>query len=470
MIRNSSFINNKVNAILCSNPIGLIVDNCLFQNNTTNNSGAAINVNSIKSFATPFPSLKDCIFINNISFEGNGGAIYFKWHNLNITNCLFKDNQCKQRGGALWIQGTHNLTNCVIVNNNAGVGGAIYSSSGGTSYLGQLNNCTFWNNHSDTSGGAYYMKANNFMRSYNTIFWSNYNKDSIQHIISLSPVDMRNCIFQDQSALVSNSFTKTNTLNAYPGFRDTLDLIGPDNKWKTSDDGMALFASSIAINSGDSSLISTAIFSDFVGNRRIVSSNIDIGAFEYVDSLGLPVKLINFNANPDHSYVRLSWTTLYEKNNDHFEIERATDTGLNDWETIAKVAGKGTSLTPVRYKHLDHIDISEQTLYYRLKQVDHDGRYEYSSVIAVYIEPVENASFATIYPNPTCGSFTIRMENRPIQGLAVYNSIGELVYTESIKHNIDTLDLDLQNQAPGIYIVKVQSDKYHQTIRLLLKQ
>ncbi len=98
----------------------------------------------------------------------------------------------------------------------------------------------------------------------------------------------------------------------------------------------------------------------------------------------LPVELLFFNAqsNPE-KHVVLQWSTASELNNDFFTIERTIDG--HSWEIVGFENGQGT--TALRTDYLAH-DRQPYTgiSYYRLKQTDFDGTYEYSNIVSVFIE------------------------------------------------------------------------------------
>jgi len=94
----------------------------------------------------------------------------------------------------------------------------------------------------------------------------------------------------------------------------------------------------------------------------------------------LPIELLSFTANADHEFVRLHWATATETNNDFFTIERSTN--LNDWEVLGFIDGAGNSSRPLQYVFTDYNPLSGIS-YYRLKQTDYDGKYEYFGPLAM---------------------------------------------------------------------------------------
>lgn len=107
----------------------------------------------------------------------------------------------------------------------------------------------------------------------------------------------------------------------------------------------------------------------------------------------LPVELSSFEATQKNNEVSLNWTTLSEKNNKSFEIERSSS-GEN-YVTIAEVKGSGTTHQKMNYNTVDPMPLNG-TNYYRLKQIDTDGSFKYSAISSVYFEK----DMPLFYPNP----------------------------------------------------------------------
>lgn len=95
----------------------------------------------------------------------------------------------------------------------------------------------------------------------------------------------------------------------------------------------------------------------------------------------LPIEIISFEANKNDGYNMITWVTATETNNDYFTLERSVD-GFN-WVEIAAVDGAGTVSTPSFYEYRDYEFIKDTVNYYRLKQTDFNGLFEYFQIIYV---------------------------------------------------------------------------------------
>lgn len=184
----------------------------------------------------------------------------------------------------------------------------------------------------------------------------------------------------------------------------------------------------------------------------------------------VPVELVSFNASVIRDAVELSWMTATETNNQGFSIERKTASGL--FEEIGYVSGNGTTTEPQSYSYIDS-KLAAGIYTYRLRQIDFDGRYEYSKVVNAEIELPLEYSLEQNYPNPfnptTEISYTI-----PEAGfvkLSVYNLLGEEVaslvkgYQEADKYEVN---FDASGLSSGIYVYKIESATFTASRKLVL--
>ncbi|MCK7526061.1 MAG: hypothetical protein MZV64_54870 [Ignavibacteriales bacterium] len=100
----------------------------------------------------------------------------------------------------------------------------------------------------------------------------------------------------------------------------------------------------------------------------------------FVDPSVIPVELESFTASVSDKQINLNWITATELNNSGFEIEKSTDNFI--WNKIGFVNGKGTTTDKSYYSFNDNNPIDGKS-YYRLKQIDYDGTFTYSSIVAI---------------------------------------------------------------------------------------
>lgn len=159
----------------------------------------------------------------------------------------------------------------------------------------------------------------------------------------------------------------------------------------------------------------------------------------------LPVELTKFKATPQNNSIQLNWQTAMEQNNSHFEIEKSIDG--KEFSNIGMIEGFGTTTDIQDYTFIDENPVHGQN-YYRLKQVDFDGDFEYSEIVTAEFSKRNTASF---YPNPTKDELTIESDISTTVNIQIYNLQGQLVkqFTDiqlDEQHQVNLSDLN-----SGIY-------------------
>lgn len=155
----------------------------------------------------------------------------------------------------------------------------------------------------------------------------------------------------------------------------------------------------------------------------------------------LPVTLANFTAKAENNAALLSWTTTEETNSDRFEIERSRN-GKN-WNQIGQVKSQGESKGTVHYSFSDGNPEAGENLY-RLKMVDADGTFAYSSLRDLTFEG--RIGFKP-FPNPATDRFRINNPEQ-IRQVVLYNASGVKVYGSQ---KVTAEGIDVTRLAPGIY-------------------
>ena len=161
----------------------------------------------------------------------------------------------------------------------------------------------------------------------------------------------------------------------------------------------------------------------------------------------LPVELMDFRVTGIEGQVALHWETASERINKGFEIERSADG--EQWENIGFVAGNGTTTAVQRYEYIDQEQLLG-TSYYRLKQVDFDGGFEYSKVVSIesYLE-----TEVTIFPNPVKDKLhIIDGEGQAI----IYNILGQPLRAFVISE--PQFIIPTQDLLKGQYVLQITQD------------
>ncbi|MFK7806548.1 MAG: hypothetical protein AB8F74_01985, partial [Saprospiraceae bacterium] len=144
----------------------------------------------------------------------------------------------------------------------------------------------------------------------------------------------------------------------------------------------------------------------------------------------LPVELISFSVVKIDGDALLKWKTGSEINNKHFEIQVASsieDVQNDRYEVLGIMPGLGTTVEPQLYSFLDITPGKVGHYYYRLKQIDFDGKFEYSDIRAV--EFTEDGLEYEVYPNPFVDYVSIGTDKSTFRDLEgkLYNRVGQLV-------------------------------------------
>lgn len=171
--------------------------------------------------------------------------------------------------------------------------------------------------------------------------------------------------------------------------------------------------------------------------------------------VNLPVELIDFYGKTKNNTIQLFWETATELNNSHFEIERSLDGKV--FTTLGEVQGYGTTLETQFYNFVDNTP--QRINYYRLKQVDYDGRFEYSKTISIAIQEVLTQD-VRIAPNPAKDQFNITFSSTIEQDvrMEIYNMNGQQVRSQilTVAGGLQTINItDLQT---GMYIINLTTN------------
>lgn len=189
----------------------------------------------------------------------------------------------------------------------------------------------------------------------------------------------------------------------------------------------------------------------------------------YAPIAPLPVELVNFKANKDSKgRALLTWNTASEDNNDRFEVERSANG--TEWQKIGQVAGAGNSSVNRSYSFTDLS--TSGTAYYRLKQVDFDGQYEYSKVVVLESQVVKaQQQINRMYYNPSATALEITYSN--ISGgsleVIVVSIDGKVLVNKKValndSHGIVSVPVDAN--ANGMFVAKAATGNVYQSTKFV---
>jgi hypothetical protein len=258
-------------------------------------------------------------------------------------------------------------------------------------------------------------------------------------------------------------------------FTDGLGPCSPNDK-KFSTEALSL----IDLSDRAAGTYTLEIYYEFVGdyscNKTLYINNGGsnyTANFTIVTSGGtctlLPVELTNFSVNCYDEDVKITWTTASENRNDYFVVEKSYD-GIN-WLEVEKIAGQGNSSHESNYLISDIKTIVD--CYYRLKQVDFDGK-------TTFFEPSklecydDNSSFLEVIPNPNDGGkFEIYLKEKNRKNstrLNLYDSAGKLIFNKEIEVNsgINKYEVNETLSAGFYYLEILNNDSYQRTKKIVV--
>lgn len=185
-----------------------------------------------------------------------------------------------------------------------------------------------------------------------------------------------------------------------------------------------------------------------------------------------PVALVDFRASAIGTTVELIWRTASETNNYGFEIQRQAATG--EFQRAGFVSGYGTTTTPQSYRFADR-PLAPGTYFYRLKQIDADGSFDYSAVVEAIVRPApESFVLQQNYPNPFNPITTIAfvLERAQHAQLSVYDvngrEITSLFNGQAEAGRMYRFAFDGAQQVSGVFIAQLRAGGFIQSRKMLL--
>jgi hypothetical protein len=198
------------------------------------------------------------------------------------------------------------------------------------------------------------------------------------------------------------------------------------------------------------------------------------GVWIFTDE-AIPVELISFTASVNLNAVRLNWTTATETNNQGFEIHKKKSevrSQESEWYVIGFVDGSGTTTETQVYNFADS-DVKPGKYFYRLKQVDFDGTFEYSQEIEVEITAPNEFALFQNYPNPFNPSTKIswQLPAGSWQILKIYDVLGNEVATlvdEFKPAGRYEVEWNAGGLASGVYLYRLNAGSFTETKKMIL--
>lgn len=245
----------------------------------------------------------------------------------------------------------------------------------------------------------------------------------------------------------------------------------PNYVWTSAVGGEVLYSADGGVNWVVAKPLSSSTVYDMavVGNDMWLSGNNGLLVKGFSDP-SIPVELTAFSASIHNGQVVLNWATATEINNAGFEIEHKS--ANSNWKNIGFVNGNGSTTEPQSYTFADKSPVAGVN-YYRLKQVDFDGTFEYSNVVEVSVGIPTVFAVEQNYPNPFNPSTVINYQipSSEFVSLKVFNVIGKEIATlinEVQPAGNYSVTFDADNLPSGLYLYRLEAGKYSKTMKMML--
>lgn len=184
--------------------------------------------------------------------------------------------------------------------------------------------------------------------------------------------------------------------------------------------------------------------------------NFRIDDFIVGANASLPVELVDFSARLMKDEAQITWTTATETDNAHFAVERSADGRL--FTEIGRVTGMGTVLEPRAYTFTDKQPLPGHN-YYRLRQVDFNGRFSLSPVRSLWYGANETAR---IFPMPVVDVLQIQWPDFGHAGTGsweIFDTAGRFLMRGTADDHYSKTEIPLQTLPSGAYLIRLATER-----------
>ena len=216
------------------------------------------------------------------------------------------------------------------------------------------------------------------------------------------------------------------------------------------------YANGIDLGENGKVYLAAQTYGTLVSGSKV--GNYDMVIEEFLDEncqTILPIELLNFDAKINGRVIDLTWETISEITNDYFTVECSKN--CIQWTEVVQIEGAGNSSQTLTYNTIDKNPYYGLS-YYRLKQTDFDGQFDYSQIISVNTELTNNSQIE-IYPNPTNNNITLVGNKNELEDISIYNTLGQdiTLLTQQLEINKSKVIIDLTRLNSGIYYIKTKT-------------
>ena len=180
----------------------------------------------------------------------------------------------------------------------------------------------------------------------------------------------------------------------------------------------------------------------------------------------LPVKWNDFNAEFINKDVKINWSTASEINNNYFEVERSVN--QVEWNSIGTVKAIGNSNVLNRYEFIDseikNLPTYDKNIFYRIKQIDFDGEFEYSTIFCV-----NNIALEEITLNNFSNNQIVAIHSKSaIKSIRLIDNAGKSIRSQYESN--EQVNLDISGISQGMYFLQIETINTTQLKKILINQ
>lgn len=175
-------------------------------------------------------------------------------------------------------------------------------------------------------------------------------------------------------------------------------------------------------------------------------------------SSSLPLEWIDISLTSHGSSSFLNWTTAHETNTSHFDIERSEDGRMFQRVGRVEAVGNRRAMSSYSFEDKTSWEMSSKEIFFRIKQVDLNGEFSYSSLLSVDV--LEAESGMEVFPNPASDwlSLHIYQQDQSTGNLIIRNLMGNVIWIQSVSSEEKTCKISIEDWIPGVYVVSLQTD------------
>ena len=212
-----------------------------------------------------------------------------------------------------------------------------------------------------------------------------------------------------------------------------------------------------------------SIIPSILSGQTLVVSNSDPD--DVIDCTTMPVAWLDFAASRQENDVLLTWATAHEQNSDFFLVDRSYDGRAFEGRERVTAAGFSAQRSDYHYLDTDLEMPTSKAVFYRLKQVDLDGSFHYSSILELQPQADATPLEMAIFPNPATDYFKVKPHFSGSARLRVFNMAGNIVYVGTLAQGDSgrEIEFDEPGWPPGVYIMELSDGRSRRQEKLVLK-